>query len=91
MATLSTRSPRRLPRLDLTVRGRTVAQLGPLDASVVYGRFKLLRQYADGRLVKASEVKRRPWLLVSTVVAVLVCTPRGSVMVQFRRWPKAAG
>jgi hypothetical protein len=78
---------RRFPDRTVIVRGRRVLRTGPRDARIVYGPLPvLLRQHRDGSNVRYSEVRKRPWLWASSVVGVLVCTPRGSVLVQFRRW-----
>lgn len=90
MATPSTdraaSQPRGLPTRKLVFRGRTVLQMNARRAGIVYGPVTVLHAHKGGKSVLRDEA--RPWTLgwLTTVAGVLVCTRRGSVMVQFRGW-----
>lgn len=73
--------------MDLTLGRRTFLRMNSRRAGIVYGPFTVLRAHRGGASLRRSEVQARPWLKVTTICGFLVCTRRGSVMVQFRGWP----
>jgi hypothetical protein len=78
--------PWALPKRDVTIRGRRVLRISPRRGRWIYGRFTVLHAHKGGRSVLRREARPWTWGWLRTVCGVLVCTPRGSVMVQFRAW-----
>lgn len=77
---------------DLWVGGRRVVRVTRRRAGIVYGAWTVLRSHRGGLPVRRSEVEPLPLvprLFKKTVLTsgFLLCTPAGSVLVQWRGWP----
>ncbi|HEX8321569.1 hypothetical protein [Longimicrobium sp.] len=82
-----------LPARDLHFRGRCLVRLTPRRARNVYGLVTVLRAHPNGLSVLKRDIEglrtpRRQWLKLRLICGVLVCTRWGSVMVQWRGFPR---
>ena len=74
--------------VDLWVGSRQVLRLSRRRAVQIYGPLTVLRAHRGGLSVRKAEVRPWTWPWLRTVCGVLVCTPRGSAMLQWRGFPQ---
>lgn len=70
--------------VDLWVGKYRMLRLTRRRAYQIYGPVTVLRAHKGGRSVKRSEVAGKPWRKLTLICGVMVCTHRGSAMLQWR-------